>query len=133
MRAPQLLPYPRQLRLEGGACVLSASRVLLESDGVLSPVELRQLVARLNLAAPDLHLKAAGRKATRSQAATIRLQHLPDRLAFGRSHAPEAHALRIERNGIHLAYRERSGLRAGVATLCQLLRQYGRGLRRHPG
>lgn len=41
---------------------------------------------------------------------------------------PGAYAIDISSRGITLAYREVAGLRAGVATLCQLLRQYGRRL-----
>ncbi len=42
----------------------------------------------------------------------------------------EAYRLTIQPGGIRIDYRALPGLRAGVATLCQLLRQYGRRLPR---
>jgi hexosaminidase len=41
---------------------------------------------------------------------------------------PEGYALTISKSGIELSFRETAGLRAGVATLRQLLREYGRRL-----
>jgi hypothetical protein len=41
---------------------------------------------------------------------------------------PEAYALTIDKSGVKIEFREPSGLRAGVATLRQLLREYGRHL-----
>jgi len=41
---------------------------------------------------------------------------------------PEGYALTISKNGVEILYREPPGLRAAVATMRQLLRQYGRRL-----
>ena len=41
---------------------------------------------------------------------------------------PEGYSLAISQNGIEVSFRETGGLRAAVATLRQLLRQYGRRL-----
>lgn len=41
---------------------------------------------------------------------------------------PAGHTLEIDKNGIALGYRNEEGLRAGVATLRQLLREHGRRL-----
>jgi hypothetical protein len=43
---------------------------------------------------------------------------------------PDGYQLKISRSGILLQYREEGGLRAGIATLRQLLREYGRRLPR---
>jgi N-acetyl-beta-hexosaminidase len=40
----------------------------------------------------------------------------------------ESYELTITRTGVNIRYREVSGFRASLATLCQLLRQYGRRL-----
>lgn len=51
--------------------------------------------------------------------------------AFANSSAPKqpgGHTLEISKGGISIGYREVEGLRAGVATLRQLLREYGRRL-----
>jgi hypothetical protein len=41
---------------------------------------------------------------------------------------PDGYAITIDRNGVRIEFRETGGLRAAVATLRQLLRQYGRRL-----
>lgn len=121
-----LLPYPRSLRREPGFFRLPPRAVLhldaaLPRDAVLLPV-----AARLQSAA-----EAVG---TELEVVTGPAEH--PRLAIRAwqntdppDHA-EAYALTIGADGVMLHYRQAGGLRAGVATLRQLLREHGRRLPR---
>ena len=121
-----LLPYPRSLRREPGFYVLPKRAVLhldaaLPREATLLPVAARLQGAaetigvglELVIGPPEHHGLAI--RALQSNAA-------PD-------HA-EGYELTIGAQGVTLVYREAEGLRAGVATLRQLLREYGRRLPR---
>jgi hexosaminidase len=121
-----LLPYPRSLKRQPGFYTLPKQAVLhleaeLPRDEVLLPVAARlQAVAEgigVGLDAitgPPEHPRLAIR-AIQSTAA-------PDNA--------EGYALIIGAQGVTMHYREVGGLRAAVATLRQLLREYGRRLPR---
>jgi hexosaminidase len=119
-----LLPYPRSLVREAGFFVVPGHAVChfesdLPRDNVLLP-----LAERLRSAAEsiDVRLEVAlgPRRHPRLAISASVSAAVPD--------GPDGYQLQIARGGIALNYREEGGLRAGIATLRQLLRQYGRRL-----
>lgn len=124
MSAPQLLPYPRHLRVTGGSCQLP-KRVSLAPDHALPMLEVRQLLKRLNAATEAVQVRLPPARTRRPPETLIsfckraRPASTPDRAS------DETYELHIDRNGVLITYHKWAGLRAGVATLCQLLRQYG--------
>jgi hexosaminidase len=121
-----LLPYPRSVSRRAGYYHLSDHAVLhldaaLPRDTVLLP-----MAERLQAAARDagvkLELVTGPAGHPRLAVRAVRSPAAPDH--------PEGYVLRIEPRGVTLEYRETGGLRAGVATLRQLLREHGRDLPR---
>jgi hexosaminidase len=120
----KLLPYPRSLRRQPGNFILPPRAVLqidlkLSHEEVTLPVAKRLQSAMLAIGV-DLELSTRTVKQIRP---TIRV--------FASATAPAHPAsywLEIEKKGIGLRYRDAEGLRAGVATLRQMLREYGKRL-----
>jgi hexosaminidase len=121
-----LLPYPRSIQRQAGfyqmpdraALHLEAS---LPHDTVLVPIatRLQSAAAEIGVA---LELVTGPTDHPRLAVRALRGNDAP-------AHA-EGYALRIGPAGITIAYRGEGGLRAAVATLRQLLREYGRKLPR---
>ena len=120
----QLLPYPVEVRRRAGGYELPARSAVwfpadLPRDTVLLPLAGRlQAAARAVGAQWDLVTGPS-----RHPALSLRLR--PEAEA---ALPPGGYRLEIGARGIVLGYREVAGLRAGVATLRQLLRQFGRHL-----
>jgi hexosaminidase len=121
-----LLPYPRWLRREPGFYPLPTRAAVyldatLPRDTVLLPVATRlqgaaeAIGVRLEVVSGPPEHPRLGIRALRSNEAP--------------PHS-EGYTLRIEPRGVTLLYRDTGGLRAGVATLRQLLREHGRRLPR---
>ncbi len=116
-----LLPYPRSLKRHSGLFNLP-TRAGLRLD-VPSPAdgEVRSIARRLQAAAKAVGIElvllsdSAGDRPAAIRA--LRGPAAPD--------LAEGYGLRIDARGVHVTYRHESGLRAAVATLRQLLREYG--------
>jgi hexosaminidase len=127
MQRPQLLPHPRQLRLTGGDFVLPR-QAMVQLEASLAPDEARSMVGRLQDWSAGLRpgandIRIETRRAGDRRPATITVKQLKSAPI-----QPEFHTLTITRSGITMCCRELPGLRAAIATLRQLLRQYGRRL-----
>lgn len=121
-----LLPHPRAVRRLGGVYVLPARASVylppeLPRDTVLLPLAERLQSAAAE-AGSELELVTGP---TRHPGLAIRAGQRA--AAQGR---PEGYSLRIDSQGVRIAYETWGGLRAAVATLRQLLREYGRRLPR---
>ncbi len=121
-----LLPYPRLLKRHTGFYTLPACAILrldsgLPRDSVLLPIALR-LKSAAEAIGVGLELVTGSpnhaRLAIRAWQSTVAPDHA------------EGYALIISSKGVAIHYRQPGGLRAAVATLRQLLRQYGRRLPR---
>ncbi len=124
MRKPELLPSPRNLRFLNGFYSLP-DRAVLHLDASLPRAEvLLPLADRLRSAAAEagVQLELATGPASHPRMA------IRARVEQGAPARTEGYILRIEKRGVTIGYRDTGGLRAGVATLRQLLRQYGRRL-----
>ena len=101
MKSPALLPCPRLLKILRGTFTLSERR----------PPVRRSAGVPIGRAGSETGVPAISFRPSNSA-----------------PNHPEGYALTISQNGIEIAFREAGGLRAAVATLRQLLRQYGRRL-----
>lgn len=120
----KLLPYPRSLKRHAGAYTIPTHAALylepsLPRDTVLLPVAERLQTAARNagvelelITGPAKHPKLAIRAFTNPNA----------------PRQPGGHTLEIASRGVSIGYHNEEGLRAGVATLRQLLREYRRRL-----
>jgi hexosaminidase len=121
-----LLPFPRSVRRLAGFCTLP-KRALLHADAELSKEPGFQPIAeRLQSAAStagiELLLKHGKPGQSNIGISACKSAAAPDR--------PEGYELTIGEKGVRICCREAGGLRAGVATLRQLLREHGRRLPR---
>jgi len=116
MQSPQLLPHPRQLRLADGVFLLPKRASLQSAPADAQPLE------RLHTATAALGVELTRQKSNAGGASVLASR------VSSHSTQPEFYTLTIARNGITIRYAELPGLRAAVATLRQLLRQYGRRL-----
>lgn len=121
MRTPELLPYPRSLRLRPGTYRFPERPVLflpasLPRDAVLRPVAARLQSA---LAAWGSMLELVTGPAQHPRLAVAAHQGDPAPAQ------PEGYRLVIRPQGVTLFYRDEAGLRGAVATLRQLIRQFG--------
>lgn len=91
----------------------------LPRDTVLLPIAERLQSAAKHVGV-ELELITGPANHPRLAIRALPSQNVPDH--------PAGYTLTIDRHGIYLGYREVEGLRAGVATLRQLLREYGRPL-----
>ena len=121
-----LCPFPRSVRRLGGSFVLPDAAGLrldprLPRETVLLPIA-RRLSDAARRAGVRLGLVtgAAGRSAPAIQAVQ----------SLSAPRQGEGYVLRVEAKGILLHYRDEGGLRAAVATLRQLLAEFGRHLPR---
>lgn len=119
-----LLPYPRSLQRRNGFYHLPDRAVLhleaaLPRDTVLLPVA-RRLQSAANAIGVELELVTG----------PVALPLLAVRAAKSTDAPPHAdgYALQIGPQGVAIEYRQAGGLRAGLATLRQLMREYGRHL-----
>jgi len=126
MARPELMPQPRRLRLIGGRCVLSG-RVEVRADPALPPGEVDFQIDRLNAGLHRLvfHRRRPGQRESNQTLLHLALRPDPDGFPAAARGNREAHGIEIGADGIRLTCLHTDGLRAGVATLCQLLRQYG--------
>jgi hypothetical protein len=120
MPAPLLLPRPRELRLDGGICRLSATTSLI-ADAAIAEEVATVVTARLATALPDGF--RLSRKNREPNAPAIRLRLTPTV-----PHRAEFYHLAIRSDGIVIEGRELPGFRAAATTLRQLLRQCGPAL-----
>jgi hypothetical protein len=118
-----LLPYPRSLERRPGYYVIP-ERVVLHFDAGLPRDVMLSAGARLQEVA-----RAAG---SELEIVTGPVEHPRLAILATKSNEapaqPEGYALKINSRLVALRYREVGGLRAGVATLRQLFREYGRRL-----
>lgn len=123
-----LLPHPRSLKRRRGSFLLPA-RATLHLDAVLKPAEARTIANRLQ------HQVGVQALACLPRRLKPELQHFatPTIRAIRTNSAP-AHAggyvLTIDQRGVLIEFCEIGGLRAAVATLRQIFREYGRRLPR---
>ena len=120
----KLLPYPRSLVRKSGTYVFPNKPVLylepsLPRNTVLIPVAKRLQSAALTVGI-ELELVTGPKDHPRLAIQTRQGGSAPNHLS--------AYALNITPSGISLDYHDIEGLRAGVATLRQLLREYGKRL-----
>lgn len=126
MKRPNLLPYPRSLKRQPGFYALPQQAVLHLEPGLPRDAVLLPIAARLQSAAESVGVRlevvtgppAHPRLAIRAMKSAA----VPDHL--------EGYALIIDTQGVTIHYRHKSGLRAAVATLRQLMREHGRRLPR---
>lgn len=133
-----LLPAPRSLRMCAGSFVLP-KQATLDLDASLKPAEALAITARLQTWSAGLHpgtsdIRIETRRGGDHRSADIRAIRSP---AFGRFPATnrlkaelqaEFYSLTIDQRGVLIEFHKSEGLRAAVATLLQLLREYGRRL-----
>ena len=122
-----LLPYPRFLKIKGGKFTLPA-RASLRLDKSLPRDVTRAIARRLQAFLPLSSIANGGEgwgEEVPGKRAIASISAKCNRTACS---APEAYTLTISVSGILIQYREQAGLRAAVATLRQLLREYGRTL-----
>lgn len=121
-----LLPCPRSLKRQPGFYLLARKAVLHLDEGLPQDTVLLPTAGRLQSTA-----KAIG---VELEVVTGPCQHPSLAIrAIQSTAAPaqaEGYALIIGARGVVIHYRQAGGLRAAVATLCQLLREYGRRLPR---
>src|ERR1051325_4539752 len=119
-----LLPHPRSLSRRSGYFALPERPVLhldpsLPRDTVLLPPA-RPLQPAAEEAGAELSFVTGPEAHPRLGIRAQQTHAVPNH--------PEGYSLTISSRGVALDYREAGGLRAGVATLRQLLREYGRRL-----
>ena len=119
-----LLPYPRSLKRRPGSYALPARAVLHLEPSLPRDVVLLPIAERLQSAA---HAAGVALSLVTGPPAHPELAIRASRNSAAPAH-PEGYALTIGSGGIVLDYREAGGLRAGIANLRQLLREYGRRL-----
>jgi hexosaminidase len=120
----RLLPYPRTLRRLSGSFVLPERSALhldprLPRDEVLLPVAER-LQSEVRARGVNLELITGPVSHPRLAIRGFWDGNAPDE--------PGGYTLAINARGVSVGYREAEGLRAGAATLRQLLREHGRRL-----
>jgi len=126
-----LLPAPRSLKRRAGVFVLP-KQATLELDASLAKDEAHSIIRRLcvwsaehRLGPNSIQIEAI--QAGGGRPANIRAVRSP---AFRRPPAPrpEYYTLTIDQRGVLIEFSDPPGLRAAVATLRQLLREYSRRL-----
>jgi hexosaminidase len=118
-----LLPYPRSVRRRSGFCQLPPQAVLALAptlpEKTAGPV-VERLASAARASGVELELKTAGKNAVSPAIQVLQDSQAPDH--------PEGYALTIGPRNVTVHYRDEGGLRAAVATLRQLWREYGRKL-----
>jgi hexosaminidase len=121
-----LLPYPRWLEGRSGFYLLPENGVLHLDAALPRDTMLLPIAGRLQSTAEGI---GVGLEAVTGPPEHPRLAIRALRSNDAPAH-PEGYTLTIGAQGVRLHYREAGGLRAGVATLRQLLREFGRRLPR---
>lgn len=119
-----LVPHPRKLVRSAGRFRLPVSGILflppdLPRSEVMLPVANR-LIEAAEAVGCRLELVTSSRPPASTVILATRHENLP--------RLPQISQLEIKTDGIQISFREVSGLRAAVATLRQLFREYGRDL-----
>ena len=139
-----LLPHPRSLKIQPGKFILS-KRATLCLDASLSPEVASSIARRLQSGAKEIGVTLVLRSARGSSAVFGAPAEHSDIIAIRAANsapgeAPaatrggacsagsETYSLTISKKGIEISFRETPGLRAAVATLRQLFREFGRRL-----
>jgi len=119
-----LLPLPRSIQLGAGSFVLP-KEAGLQLDPALPKDISRAITKRLQSAGLAIGVETAKERGSAIGAppATIRCILKP-----ALKQSPEYYTLIIDRQGVQITGQESGGLRAAVATLRQLFREYGRRL-----
>src|SRR5262249_16885735 len=122
--ALNLLPYPRSLKRRTGFYNLPDRSVLRLAPELPRESTLLPVAERLNAAAKavGVNLELVTGPASHPRLAIAAVQNP------AASSDPEGYSLSIGSQGIAIEYREQGGLRAAVATLRQLIREFGRRL-----
>ncbi len=113
-----LLPYPRSLRRLGGECDLAGGLSLRLDPAGLSPESERAIRNRLGPLTSGANIPNR-RPARRHAAPSLHAKR------NGALQRPDEYALEISAAAICIEFGEEGGLRAAVATLRQLRREYG--------
>jgi hexosaminidase len=112
------------LRRQSGTFLLPARSTVYFENGPSRETVLLPLAKRLQAAAKvagvELKLISRPTKDSSSAIQATRSEDIPN--------GPAAYTLTINTQGVSIQYREEEGLRAAIATLRQLLREYGRRL-----
>ncbi len=121
MKSLNLLPAPRSVRRQAGFFTLPEHAVLslppeLPRDTVMLPVADRLQSAAADIGV-DLELVTGPAEHPRLAIRALRGSEAPDH--------SEGYTLTIAKKGVTIHYRQPGGLRAAVATLRQLLREFG--------
>ena len=125
MKALNLLPLPRSVKLGKGSFLLP-KRVWLQLDPAVPEADAVAVAERLQSAGQSLGvgihavITPPGLSAPPAGIQCVLKPFLHQSAEF--------YTLKISRRGVQIACREPAGLRAAVATLRQLLREYGRQL-----
>jgi hexosaminidase len=120
----KLLPHPRSLRRQAGTFLLPAQSALYLEASLPRDTVLLPLAGRLESAVKPLGVNLELITGSPSHP-RLAIRAMPgSSVPVG----PGGYALTINARGVSLVYREEEGLRAGVATLRQLFREYGRRL-----
>src|SRR5947207_2869007 len=124
MYSVNLLPFPRSLNRNSGFYTLPTRAILQLEPELPRDRALKPIAERLRTAARELgiEMQTVIGVGDHPHPAIRALQ-----TAAAPAHA-EGYRLRIRPTGIFIEYRQAGGLRAAVATLRQLLREYGRRL-----
>jgi hexosaminidase len=117
----KLLPYPRYLERQAGVFMLPR-RTTLELDEGLSRETSGAVMKRLALAAREIGVELTGQMDGRTGITATKNSKLPG--------GELACHLTIDAAGVVIEFADTAGLWAAVATLRQLLREYGRRLPR---
>lgn len=121
MKTPALLPLPRSIKLGAGSLLLP-KHLGLELDPALPVSAAAALAERLQAGGKAIGCKVNLPAQARHQT-LIRCHLVP-----APQKSPEYYTLTVDASGIQLTSPTPAGLRAAVATLRQLLRQYGHRL-----
>jgi hypothetical protein len=120
----KLLPHPRFLDRQSGAFPLPA-RAMLQLDAALPADTAKSIAARLQSSARETGAELIFRVAQRNNSNPPHIRVLQN-LAL-RRHV-QGYTIKIDRRGVTIEFHDTGGLHAAVATLRQLLREFGRRL-----
>jgi N-acetyl-beta-hexosaminidase len=126
-----LLPQPRFFKVKPGKLLLPRS-IPLQLDGALSPELASAIRERLQSAAKEIGVELLPETVAQGSGTFRHASPAPASFRALRNDSLRTHAqsytLTIDRRGVLIEFHEPGGLRAGVATLRQLFREYGRSL-----
>jgi hypothetical protein len=120
----KLLPHPRFLERQTGSFLLPARATLRLDDSLTAEVS-SAIAARLQSVARDAGVKLKVRTSRGKIVSPADIS--ASKTSVLQTHA-QAYSLTVGRDGVHIEFHEPGGLWAAVATLRQLIREYGRRL-----